>query len=206
MKNYFLLSFICILTLISCKQNKISSGDVKGENSINISKSEYDSLIALSNQLYELTSTNLTKYEIEDKLAKKYVQYYLKKPLGGTDYGKERSVFFTFKEIMSAIKDTSIKLDSKELGFRVYFARYKLDTDDEKSYINERFGRNADKIYDDKQTVILQIMNDKNNEFIFKNADKTDLLNYNLGELCPPCSSSNNASGLDGDEYLKKIQ
>lgn len=198
MKNYFLLSFICILTLNSCKQNKISSGVVKGENSINISKSEYESLIADLIKLHGNSTNNLAKYVIDDELAKEFVQEYLTNIFGYVRKNMERSVFFTFDDITSTFHSVSTCSDLKDYGFRVYFAEY-TDSAESISYLRAKFGDYYENYFGMK-TVIIQIMNKANDKFIRVDGD---LLNYNLGELCPPCLSSNNASGLDGDWYIQ---
>ncbi len=198
MKKLFLLFIICIITFNFCKQEKVASSIEKGGNSINISKEEYDSLFAGEKQIKGLFPSNLAKYAINDTLAREFVQKYLTNIFGYIRKNMERSVFFTFDEITSTIHDEPACSALKNYGFRVYFAEY-TDSDNSKKYLEKKFLTNFED-YIGKQTAIIQIMNKTNDTFI---SYRDDLLNYNLGELCPPCLSSNNASGLGGDWYIQ---
>lgn len=201
MKNYLLFTLLYCLTLNSCKPKTPEPQITLENDKVTISKTEYDSLLGLANKLLVLPSSNLIKFEIDDALAKEFVQYYLKE--GGQTINKkiERSVFFKFEEIASAINGVSIPEALKNYGFRIYFARY---TNSEKAgvYLKTKFG-NSYANYFNKLTVILQIMDKTNTYFQYKDAGNKDLLNYNLGELCPPCYNLPNPSGLDDDFYIK---
>lgn len=192
--NFYYFIFLISITISysACKEQSISSTKDKENTQI-------DSVLKAKADVYDLLfsrvvdSSSLLK-ELPDEAAKDIVKSNLTNFLGRIDKDKERSVFFKIDDLLSIFSMFSAG-ELKNMGFRVYLGRYG-NKQSIKDYLGDKY-----KEYEDRRTVIIQLMDSKNEELI-KFGTVGKFANANLGELCPPCSDS--PTGGDKDPYIQE--
>lgn len=208
MKSYIYL-FPFLLFIISCKRE--SQCKLQGLSNPILDKI-YDNLDATSFRTLLEKADYYDKYfasaptltdTINDEIARLMVKRDLKRFSGGIDIEKTRSVFFDLKKLHS-ILSTVRDLDYDTLGLRIYFAKYNSQDSGVLKYLQDKFKWDLCKDYDGNRTLVLQFMNNTNERYIYQDAvNKKYLLNFNLGELCPPCNETGTMTGKEGDWYIK---
>ncbi len=210
MKNYAYFFSLLLLT-ISCKsdnQFKLQGNSDSKLDSIytNLDSSSFRLLLSKSeffDKYFSTTAVKKIKSEmIDDNIAKLMVKRDLRWASPGFNKDKERSVFFTLPEIFAILGTVNVQ-KSDNYGLRIYFAEYNSQDIEVVEYLNKKYNCGQCKEYVGKRTVILQFMDNKNDKYIYYGFTGDDLLNFNLGELCPPCSQSNSPTGGLNDLYIK---
>lgn len=201
------MKFIIFSIIVSATSIFSCGGPVKNstaKNIITISQLEYLSLIPLLKQFPMFSFIDLTNYKLNDTLAKEFVQDYINTSIWNWDiysnHKTVRSVFFTFKKVNPVLDSVNTNNLLENYGFRIYFAEY-TSSDKAEKYLKDEYGPKY-RDFIGRRTVIIQIMNATNDTFIYK--EDGDLLNFNLGELCPPCARPDNGSGLNDDWYIQE--
>lgn len=191
-----------MLTFISCKKEKDKSNIAAADRQfVKIDTATYKDLVEKANFYNKYFSfDSISTDTINDPISKLMVKRYIRKSDGSIDYLKTRSVFFSLSKLHNII-GTLPSMNYDSLGMRIYFAKYDSQDPGVLSYLQSKYNCGNCTDYLGNNTLVIQIMNGTNDKFIYMDSAKTDLLNFNLGELCPPCS--NNTTGLKDDEYIK---
>lgn len=199
MKQIFI--FILFIFLFSdCGKNTLNQKN--SDNTVTIPDTLL-SLLQMKAAFYDslFNSKNSIKKTIDDNAAKEIVQYRIRKADNSLDFTTERSVFFKFSDLPSILSGGSVN-DFWKGGLRIYLGKYNISNDYVKNYLENNGVTNLE-YFKDKQTVIVQFMDEDNKKYKYLKED-VDLANYNLGELCPPCLVSNSETGKGDDRYIKK--
>lgn len=199
MKQVLIFSLIVFL-FSNCGKNALNQKNL--DNTVTIPDTLL-SLLQMKAGFYDslFNSKNSIRKTIEDNAAKEIVQYRIRKADNSLDFKTERSVFFKFSDLPSILSGNSVN-DFWKGGLRIYLGKYNILNKAVQDYLKNNGISNFEN-FKDKQTVIVQFMDENNGNYKYL-IDKTDLANYNLGELCPPCLVSNSSTGQNDDEYTKK--